>query len=156
MCGRRMTLKSGSLHVADGGGPQSSSSWCRGHGLLLLYLALLWLAAYVHLMSRFLEWQYMGLIVRIYVVPGSVASICVTESWQWGSCGPVSRRTQKKNSGTPNARLRGNKDRKSPTQICRPEFSSSSMVRGQVAGWGVGRERRWKPWFFLEGKVLLI
>jgi hypothetical protein len=33
------------------------------------------------------------------------------------------------------------KDTKSPEEVCRPDFSSSSMVTGQVAGWCVGRER---------------
>ena len=63
-----------------------------------------------------------------------------------GDEGIVDRRAdeqhQKKNSGTPNAEQRGNKDTKSPDEIGRPDFSSSSMVTGQVAWWCVGRERR--------------
>ena len=49
---------------------------------------------------------------------------------------------QKEISGTPNAQQRGNKDTKPPDEIGRPDFSSSSMVTGQVAWWCVGRERR--------------
>ena len=60
-----------------------------------------------------------------------------------GICGPGRRRTApKKNSGTPNAQQRGNKDTTSPDEIGRPDFFSSSMVTGQVAWWCVGRERR--------------
>ena len=60
--------------------------------------------------------------------------------------GAVDRRAdeqQKKiNSGMPYAQRRGNKDTKLLNEICRPEFSSSSMETGQVAEWCVGRERR--------------
>ena len=62
---------------------------------------------------------------------------------------------KKNNSGMRNAQQRGNIDTKSPNEICRPEFSSSSMLRGQVAGWCIGRERKWKRPISLEGKVLL-
>jgi hypothetical protein len=34
----------------------------------------------------------------------------------------------------PNAQQRGEKDTKLPNEIIRPDFSSSSMVTGQVAG----------------------
>jgi hypothetical protein len=47
---------------------------------------------------------------------------------------------QKNNSGTPNAQRREKKDTKSPDEVCRTDFSSSSMLTGQVAGWCVGRE----------------
>ena len=48
-----------------------------------------------------------------------------------GSCGPTRGRTPKKNNpGTPNAQQRGRRDTKSSDEICRPDFSSSSMRRG--------------------------
>jgi hypothetical protein len=56
----------------------------------------------------------------------------------------------------PNAQQRGNKDTKSPDEICRSDFSSSSMVTGQVAWWCVGGERRPKPCIFPGHKVLLV
>jgi hypothetical protein len=60
----------------------------------------------------------------------------IIKSCDEGICGPASRRTRKENnSGTPNAQQSGEKDTKSPYEICRSDFSSSSMVRGQVAWW---------------------
>jgi hypothetical protein len=55
-----------------------------------------------------------------------------------------------------NKKKSGNRDTKSPDEICRPDFSSSSMVTGQVAWWCVGRERRPKPCIFPVHKVLLV
>jgi hypothetical protein len=43
----------------------------------------------------------------------------------------------------PNAQQRGSKDTKSCDEICRPDFSSSFMVTGQVA-WGVWAEKEGK------------
>ena len=81
----------------------------------------------------------------------------LAEKWLRGSCGPTNRRNApKKAMGMPKPQQRGKKDIKSPIQICKPDFSSSFMVKSQVAGWCVGRARRWKPQIFLEGKVLLI
>jgi hypothetical protein len=47
----------------------------------------------------------------------------------------MNRRTppQNKDTGTPNAQQRERKYTKSPEQIIMPDFSSSSMVTGQVA-----------------------
>jgi hypothetical protein len=48
--------------------------------------------------------------------------------------------SQTNNPETPNTQQKGEKDTKSLDEIGRPDFSSSSMVTGQVAWWCVGRE----------------
>jgi hypothetical protein len=52
----------------------------------------------------------------------------------------------------PNAQQRGNKDRKSRNEICRPDF----LGIGRVAWWCVGRKGRGKMVIFPVHKVLLL
>ena len=53
-------------------------------------------------------------------------------------------------------RQEGKKDTKSPEEVCRPDFSSSSMVTGQVAGWCVGRDEAETRDFSWSGKFFSI
>ena len=86
----------------------------------------------------------MCLNVRICSV-GHVCDVCASiRAEKLAMRGAVDRRPDehpKKKSGMPNAQQKGNKDTTSPIEVCRHDFSSSSMVIGQVAGWCVGRER---------------
>ena len=146
VCGRRMALKSGFLHAADGEGPQSSSSRRRAHGLLCLsawrydWLPTLSLHVYLLTMAMYVfDCVYVWGAGHLLGAGRPYGQKVGDE----GTCGPARQRTAKQNhSGMPKAQQRGNKDTKSPDESCRPDFSSSSMVTGQVAWWCVGRERR--------------
>ena len=79
------------------------------------------------------------------VCAGRVCGVRRLYGQKGGDEGTVLRRTPRKyNTGTPNAHPREKNDTKSPYEIYRPDFSSPSMVTGQVAWWCVGRERNRK------------
>ena len=77
-----------------------------------------------------------------------------SKRWRWGSC--ADRRTPPKTKTRERQKHQiEEEDTKSPKKLCTPDFSSSSMVTGQVAWWYVGRKRRWKRRIFLEWKFLI-
>ena len=132
VCARRTTLKNGSLHFADEGAIIIIFRR-RGHGLLFLstwcwydWLPMSSLHVYLLTMAMYVfDCVYVWGAGHLWGAGRPYGQ----EVGDEGICGPGRRRTSKINhSGMSNAQQRGNKDTKSPNEICRPDFSSSSIV----------------------------